>query len=266
MQMNECFANHPFSFLNGLILSALAGLLTLGCQSWQAQEPSPLSTTESTAKQTPGVRNLFAGADLDAWREPTGSWMTAAEVKPSPDDPAKFAITPGQGILVNGKEGNTVNLLSKYEHGDVRAHIEFMVPKGSNSGIYFQGRYEIQVFDSWGVADPSYSDAGGIYQRWEDGQGFDGHAPRINASLRPGEWQTFDVLFRAPKFDENGTKTQDARFEKVVHNGVTIHEEDSLSGPTRAAAYQDEAPQGPLMLQGDHGPVAYRNLWIQQLR
>ena len=97
-----------------------------------------------------------------------------------------------------------------------------MVPKGSNSGVYFQGRYEIQVFDSYGVPAPKYSDCGGIYRRWDPkrgkgNEGFEGQPPRRNASKPPGQWQAFDVVFRAPRFDENGKKTANARFIKVVH-------------------------------------------------
>jgi hypothetical protein len=151
------------------------------------------------------------------------------------------------------------------EHGDVLAHIEFMVPKGSNSGVYFMGRYEIQVLDSFGVEQPQHSDCGGIYQRWDDNRdpkGYEGRPPRVNAARAPGEWQVFDVVFRAPRFDANGKKTANAMFVRVVHNGVVVHENEEVTGPTRAALFNDEKPKGPLMLQGDHGPVAYRNIWI----
>ncbi len=88
------------------------------------------------------------------------------------------------------------------------------------------------------------------------------HPPRVNASRAPGQWQTFDIIFCAPRFDKNGRKISNARFEKVVHNGIAVHEDVELTGPTRASAYNDEKPFGPLMLQGDHGPVAYRNIRI----
>lgn len=205
------------------------------------------------------------GGDLSAWRGDTGAWMIVGNAKPAKSEPRKLATTKGTGVLVNGPTGRTRNLLSKLEHGDVEAHIEFMVPKGSNSGVYFQGRYEVQVLDSWGVEKPKYSDCGGIYQRWAKGRGFEGHSPRINASRAPGKWQTFDVIFRAPRFDAKGKKTANARFVKVVHNGVVIHENVEVTGPTRSAAYRDEQPTGPLMLQGDHGPVAYRNLTLRLL-
>ncbi len=177
------------------------------------------------------------------------------------------SASAGTGVLVNGPTGRTCNLLSRIEHGDVEAHVEFMVPEGSNSGIYFQGRYEVQILDSWGKEEVNYGDCGGIYQRWnsQKRQGYEGHAPRVNASRRPGEWQTFDVVFRAPRFDGDGNKVANARFVKVVHNGIVVHENVEVTGPTRAATFSDEVPIGPLMLQGDHGPVAYRNIRLTVL-
>ena len=203
--------------------------------------------------------------DLSHWRGDTGQWMICGGAKPSDADPRMLVTTPGKGTLVNGPKGRTRNLLSKLEHGDVEAHVEFMVPKGSNSGVYFQGRYEIQILDSWGVKKPKYGDCGGIYRRWANGRGFEGHPPRVNASKAPGGWQTFDVIFRAPRFDAAGKKTANAKFVKVVHNGVVVHENVEVTGPTRAATYSDEKPTGPLMLQGDHGPVAYRNIRLSPL-
>jgi len=202
------------------------------------------------------------GADLSAFREPAGDWLIAADARLDPNDEKRLAWTSGAGVAVNGPKGRTKHLVTKAEHGDCRAHVEFMVPKGSNSGVYFQGRYEIQVLDSWGVAKPKSGDCGGLYERWKNGKGYEGTPPRVNASLPPGQWQTFDVWFRSPRFDDAGRKTADACFLKVVHNGKVIHENQRVTGPTRSSMSEDEKPLGPLMLQGDHGPVAYRNCWI----
>ncbi|MHC4574982.1 MAG: 3-keto-disaccharide hydrolase, partial [Planctomycetota bacterium] len=125
-----------------------------------------------------------------------------------------------------------------------------------------------QILDSYGVEKPKYSDCGGIYQRWDEKRspkGYEGHPPRVNASMPAGQWQTYDVIFRAPRLDRSGKKTANARFERVFHNGILVHEDVEVTGPTRAAAYKDEKPTGPLMLQGDHGPVAYRNIRIEAL-
>ena len=205
---------------------------------------------------------LLAGGDLAAFRGDTGAWTLAAEVAQDAKNAKMLAWKPGTGALVNGPKGRTRNLFTKFEHGDCDAHVEFMVPKGSNSGVYFQGRYEIQILDSWGVKKPAHGDCGGIYQRWGKGKGYEGRPPRVNAAREPGRWQTFDVTFRAPRFGADGKKTADACFVKVVHNGVVVHENEPVTGPTRAAAFRDEKPAGPIMLQGDHGPVAYRNLWL----
>src|SRR5205807_7015311 len=129
--------------------------------------------------------------------------------------------------------------LSEERHGDCELHVEFNVPKGSNSGVYFQGQYEVQILDSYGKKDTDlkYGDGGGIYNT---------APPRTNASKPPGEWQTFDIVFRAPRFD-GGKKVAPARFVKVVHNGKVIHEGVDVKGPTTAAPGGPERPTGPLM-------------------
>jgi sugar phosphate isomerase/epimerase len=210
----------------------------------------------------------LTGSDLSAWREPTGQWQVVGEAFMDPANEKMLGTKPGAGVIFNGPAGRTSNLLSKAEFGDINAHIEFMISKGSNSGVYFMGRYEIQIYDSYGVEKDEYPgiECGGIYQRWDESRnpkGFEGHSPQINASLPPGQWQTFDVIFRAPRFDKAGRKVSNARFEKVVHNGVVVHADVELTGPTRASTYNDEKAVGPLMLQGDHGPVAYRNIRIE---
>ena len=199
----------------------------------------------------------------DSWQEDLGEWVRAASVSLEPDDTTRLFWEEGEQVWVNGPDGKTVDLHSSTEHGDVELHIEFMVSKGSNSGVYLQSRYEIQIFDSWGVKEPKFSDCGGIYQRWENGEGFEGQAPSVNASRPPGEWQSFDIVFRAPRFDASGKKTRNASFIKVIHNREVIHENVELTGPTRAASFQAEAPTGPLMVQGDHGPVAFKNARIR---
>jgi hypothetical protein len=206
--------------------------------------------------------STLIGDGLVGWRMPTGEWKNVGAVSVDPNDEKRIVSTPGRGVLVNGQAGHDKNLVTVEEHGDIELHVEFMVPKGSNSGVYLQGRYEIQVLDSWGIEKPKYSDCGGIYQRWEEKtqRGYEGHAPRVNAARPPGEWQTFDVVFEAPRFDSAGTKIKNARFVMVTHNGKLIHEDVEVTGPTRAATFEREASRGPLMLQGDHGPVAYRNL------
>ena len=210
---------------------------------------------------------LFSGADLSGWRPPHGDWQMAEGVTLDSAKPEAFAITPGLGVMVNGATGRTANLMTEAEFGDVELHVEFCVPKHSNSGIYLQGRYEVQVYDSYGVAKDAYPgiECGGIYPRWINEQNVEGHSPRVNASQPPGEWQTFEIRFRAPRFDATGRKIGNACMVRVTHNGQVIHENVELKGPTRAAHWDDEKAVGPILLQGDHGPIAYRNLRVKRL-
>jgi len=202
--------------------------------------------------------------DLRGFREPHGLWAMVDDVHEPANAPGTLTATPGAGTITNAA-GRTSNIATVFEHADLDLELEFLVPKGSNSGVYLMGRYEIQVLDSWGVESPQHSDCGGLYQRWapsrgRGNEGYDGIPPRVNASRPPGEWQTLKVRFRAPRFDDNGRKIANARFLDVRLNGVLIHENIEATGPTRAAMFNDEKPYGPLMLQGDHGPVGYRNV------
>ena len=212
--------------------------------------------------------DLFAAGDFSQCQSPVGDWIMAHDVAMNPKDEKHLAWKSGGTVAVNGDAGKTTNLHALVEHGDVQLHVEFMVPKGSNSGVYLMGRYEIQVLDSWGIEKPKYSDCGGIYeQNGKNGApSHGGVSPKVNAAKKPGEWQTYDITFRAPRFDAAGKKTRDAEFVKVVHNGIVIHENELVTGPTRSATFMDEQPTGPLMFQGDHGPVAYRNVRLEPLK
>ena len=217
-----------------------------------------------------GGIKLFNGQDLTGWttrhEDRLGNaWQSAAAVSVDPDNSRQFIITPGTGILVNGPTGKTCDIISVQEFGDCELHVEWVVPEGSNSGVYFMGEYEIQILDSYGKDKVTFSDAGGIYARWINEQNVEGHPPRVNAALAPGQWQSFDVVFRAPRFDVTGKKIENARFVSVRHNGKLIHENVSLNGPTRGGLTGVEKPRGPIMLQGDHGPVAFRNLRVKPL-
>ncbi len=214
-------------------------------------------------------KELFNGRDLTGWKaqseDGAHEWQVAGGAALHPEDAKRFDIQPGEGLLVNGPAGRTANVLTEALHGDCELHIEFVVPEGSNSGVYFMGRYEIQVLDSWRQTELKFGTCGGIYARWIDQQAVGGAPPRVNASRPPGEWQAYDAIFRAPKFDEAGEKVANATFERVVWNGEVVHEDVEVDGPTRAAMPGAEQARGPLMLQGDHGPVAYRNIRLREL-
>lgn len=172
-------------------------------------------------------------------------------------------FTAGKGILLNmNDESKKDNLITSFEHGDIDLELEVMLPKGSNSGIYLQGRYEVQLLDSWGVKSPSFSDIGGIYRNWEKEPGkiYMGKAPLSNSAKAPGLWQTMKISFRAPRFDVSGKKIANARFVYVELNGVRIHDNLEVPLPTGGPIENNEKAMGPLMIQGDHGPVAFRNI------
>jgi hypothetical protein len=213
---------------------------------------------------------LFDGRTLEGWAaRGSHEWRVAAGVSVDPGDPKRFVIAPGEGLFVNGDTGRTVDIHTTREHGSCELHLEYCVPQGSNSGVYLMGQYEIQILDSWGTPDGevSYSTNGGIYARWinETKTSYDGAAPRVNASRPPGEWQTLEVLFHAPHFEAGGAQISRARFERVVLNGTVIHEDFECTGPTRGAWSEVDIPRGPLRLQGDHGPVAFRNVRLRPL-
>lgn len=230
--------------------------------------PQSICTAITLLLLTSTPPSLFANISLDQFQQPTGSWSNASTASLHPDNPQQLLTPAGNGILFNGPAGRTSNLLTKDSFGDVHVHAEFCIPKNSNSGLYLMGRYEVQIYDSYGVPKDKYPgiECGGIYPRWSETRGeFEGHSPNINATSAPGEWQSFDILFRAPRFDASGNKVENARFIQVLHNNVPIHSDVELTGPTRASHWDDEQSLGPLMIQGDHGPIAIRTLTIQPL-
>jgi hypothetical protein len=205
-----------------------------------------------------GEQPLFNGKDLTGWKtrgaEAMASWKVAATVTAN----EKALTGAGEGgkpdaAMVLEKPTHGADIVSEQTFGDVELHVEFMVPKGSNSGVYLMGEYEVQVLDSFGKkdADLKPGDLGGIYNT---------KAPSTNAAKAPGEWQSFDIVFRAPRFNADGKKTEDAKFVSVKLNGKTIHENVAAPKPTGSELPGGEKPTGPIMLQGDHGPVAFRNI------
>lgn len=206
--------------------------------------------------------------DLSAFKQPGPTWKMAREVSADLEKENVLLVRDGQGILVNrpDKKNKGADLFTNSEFGDMDLELDFMMAKGSNSGIYLHGRYELQLMDSWNLNAPAAGTNGGIYQRWDENRpdgdkGYEGHAPRQNASRAPGLWQNLKISFQAPRFDARGKKTEPAKMLKVELNGVTIHEDVELSGPTRGSAGEEKAT-GPLRIQGDHGAVAFRNIKI----
>jgi len=193
----------------------------------------------------------------------TGKKKKKSKVEPAPTSPQAVTFTAGTGVLLNmNDETKKDNLLTAFEHGDIELELEVMLPKGSNSGLYLQGRYEVQLYDSWDVKNPAFSDIGGIYRNWEDEPSkiYMGKAPLSNPAKAPGLWQKMKISFRAPRFDANGKKVANARFVSVELNGVKIHDNVEVPLPTGGPVENNEKPTGPIMIQGDHGPVAFRNI------
>lgn len=219
-----------------------------------------------------GWRPLLNGKDLSGWHAQDGKpleWFTTRAVLwERLLGPTRLSGFPEpSGVILNGPRGQTSNLVTDEKFGDVELYLEFMLAKGSNSGVYLQGLYEVQIFDSWGSTEPmTSSDGGAIYHRWIEDHGVGGSAPSRSASRRPGEWQSYQIWFRAPRFDANGVKVENARFVRVLYNGLSVQNDVEVDGPTRAAMDLHEAPVNPLMLQGDHGPVAFRNIYVRPLR
>lgn len=206
--------------------------------------------------------------DLSFWKSNNKSnWQIAGDVNADLHVAEAMTATPGASILVNlpNKE-NRANLISNQEFGDVDVEFDFMMAKHSNSGFYLQGRYEVQLLDSWGVLNPGTGDCGGIYKRRKfipEEYLFEGHAPRINACLAPGLWQHMEISFQAPKFDAKGQKIRNAKIILIKLNGAILHENVELTGPTGGPISETEAALGPFMIQGDHGAVAFKNLTVK---
>jgi len=219
-----------------------------------------------------GWTPLFNGHDLSGWHgagnQPNEWFTTRGILWERLLGPTRLIGVGGPGDrMLNGPHGRTVNLVTDQKFGDIELYLEFLLAKGSNSGVYLHGLYEVQIFDSFGSTEPvTSSDGGGIYHRWIDNKGVGGSAPSRNASRRPGEWQSYHIWFRAPRLDASGRKTENGKFIHVVFNGLSVQNNVEVDGPTRAAMDIPEAATNPIMLQGDHGPVAFRNIYWRALR
>ncbi len=195
---------------------------------------------------------LFDGKDLSKWL------MTARGS--GPVEP-KWKVENGYFEVVPG----TGDLISREKFGDSQIHVEWSAPAEvrragqfrGNSGVIIMSRYEIQVLDSW--ENPTYADgqAGSIYGQYP---------PPVNASRRPGEWQSYDIVFEAPVFE--GDKVVKPAYSTVFHNGVVMHHRQAHVGRMAHRVVGTYAPHGaeePLLLQNHGDPVRYRNVWVRRL-
>ena len=230
-------------------LAAIAALLLMMVVGTNGAEPGP----NLIGKDTAGWKLRNAKASL---------WKTAGDVKMSDKNNKELEPSGEPGdlpVLINDLKDKQhgCDIFTEKEFGDCEVHIELLVPRGSNSGVYLMGRYEVQVMDSFGKKKPSKGDLGGIYNTADPIA--ENYEPRA-----PGQWQTLDIVFQAPRFDAEGKKTASARFVSVKLNGKEIHKDVEAPKPTGSELSGKEAARGPLMLQGDHGPVAFRNLRIAE--
>lgn len=214
-------------------------------------EPQPkVITPGKTAADAPSdAIVLFNGSNADAWQGRDGGAI-------------KWKVEDGAMTVAAG----TGEIRTKQGFGDCQLHIEWRTPaevKGSdqgrgNSGIFLMGRYELQVLDNYNNKTYANGQAGGIYKQLP---------PLVNACRPPGEWQTYDVIFTAPRFYEDGSVKSQARIT-VIHNGVLVQNDRALWGATQyigIASYEKHGDKEPITLQ-DHGnPVSFRNIWIRPL-
>ena len=210
----------------------------------------------------------------DDWKRFDPGWVIAGSVALDPEKPTRLKAEPVKdgGVWVNGTKGRLPDLYTKQSFGDCEVHVEFLIAKNSNSGVKFHGVYEIQIMDTAGKKDADLfgDDSGGVYPRHDIAKGVGyldkGVPPRVNAAGPAGEWQTLDVVWKSPRVGPDGKKTASARVVKAVMNGKVIHEDVEVKTQTGSNWDKPETATGPLMLQTDHGPVAFRNVRVKPSR
>jgi len=206
--------------------------------------------------------NPFNGQDLKGWKlrnEKASKWVVGNAVIDEKNPKLLQVQLLKSGIksdstpeLVNDTKVGGSDIYTEAKFGNCQIELELMIPKGSNSGVYVMGEYEVQVFDSYGKDKVGPGDMGGLYAA---------AAPKVNACKKPGEWQKMLIDFQAPRF-EDGKRVSKAKFLKVVLNDQVIHENVEMKGLTPTGVSGKEAEKGPIMFQGDHGPVSFRNIRI----
>jgi hypothetical protein len=212
-------------------------------------EPKVVAPGKTSQDAPADATVLFNGKDFSAWTGKGGKQI-------------EWTIADGAMTV----KGGTGEITSKQGFGDCQLHIEWRTPsvvKGAgqgrgNSGIFLMGKYELQVLDSYNNKTYSNGQAGSIYKQL---------VPLVNASKAPGEWQTYDIIFTAPRFAADGRLQSQARIT-VIHNGVLIQNNQAIWGGTEfigIAEYKPHSMKEPLVLQ-DHGDaVSFRNIWIREL-
>ena len=231
--------------------------------------------------QTPTVKSLFNGTNLDGWNFKAGNrqndWtvgrLASSTVEEAATTMEALPLRGGgagagmmgagaRGVMINAvgpdwrDAGRGVDIYTQERFGDVTVKLEFLILRRGNSGVYMMGEYELQIADSFGRTGNrpiGPGDMGGIWAT---------AAPRVNAAGAPGTWQSLEIEFAAPRFDAAGNKTANAVFKRVVLNGILVQENVEVQGSTGGGLTGREHATGPIMFQGDHGPVAFRNIEV----
>jgi len=252
-----------------LIGCYVASLLwVLACSTAHAAEPETPRRTD----EAPWIEII--GAEGPSGIAKIGKRLTQCGDVKLKQGARELVAQPGGGVVaaLSPQAGRGGNLHSKQKFGDCHLQLEFLMASGSNSGVKLQQRYEIQLYDSHDKEKPTARECGGIYPHWvfRSGGGLkyidQGVPPTGNAAKPAGEWQELEIVFRAPRFDAAGKKTENARFESVLLNGKKIHEAVEVDSPTgNASTPMPEVAEAPIMFQLDHGAVAFRNVRVRRL-
>jgi hypothetical protein len=216
--------------------------------------PGTFSTEDAPGKPPSDAIVLFDGNDLSKWKDGKGQpsgWKVQSG----------YMMVPPKGTPGGG------DIITKDDFGDCQLHVEWSAPtppvgngqgRGNSGVLFFGGRYEIQVVDSYGNLTYADGGAGSLYGQYP---------PLVNACRKPGEWQVYDIIFTAPRFKDG--KLETPGYVTLLHNGLVLHNHTALLGTTSHKAmpkYSPHEPKGPIKLQ-DHGnPVRYRNIWIRPLK
>lgn len=229
-----------FSSLRTMATVAVVASAAVGAVAQTPATPAPIAVSATAPK----------GAIILLDKNPTS--LTANWLKRHSQDPAGWTFGADASVTPN-----RTDIVSKQSFGDFFLHVEFKCPKGhGNAGIGLQGRYEVQIYNSAGQT-PENTNAGAFYNQ---------KPASLDASKPAGEWQAYDIFFRAPRFNAEGKQIEPAR-ATVLQNGIPIHINNDFLGPT-GIQYEDfktVAKTGPIVLQGDHDAVQYRNIWVVPL-
>ena len=213
------------------------------------------------AQSSDTLPTLFSLEDLSEFKNAPRNWHLAGDIYYHLNNEKTSKEEKGKGIIINhSKGGDNGDLLTNFEHGDIDLEFDFMLPKGSTTGVYLQSRYGIRLNDSWSNAGSIVQASGAIYLPYKDNKQLaQVIPPRMNVCKAPGLWQNLKVSFQAPKFDNTGKKVSNAKFNKVVYNGVVIHANIDLQGVNAQRMPGDETPLAPLMFSGN-SDIAIRNI------